>query len=150
MSQTAEQFNADMATVADKITALVPEALRDCEPLVSGAIMENFLGSKSPDGTTWPPRKNPGDGHPLLIETGALMLAATTPGTAGHVSRVEGDSLVVGVDKDGGIGGIPGAGVHNYGFAERNVPQREFMGIDEDTADACGEVIADKLLGGLL
>ncbi len=51
------------------------------------------------------------------------------------------DSLLVGVDKSGGIGGIPGAGVHNYGYPEKNIAQREFLGLGERRL----EEVNDKL-----
>ncbi len=153
ISQTPEEFAADMERMATQIESAVPEALRLCEPLVVENIVANFARAESPDGIAWPERKEVGDGHPLLVETntvgsGSLFAAATGQG-GGHVSRIDGNALLVGVDKDGGIGGIPGAGVHNYGFAANawgSIPQREFLGIGETTTDACGEVLADRLL----
>lgn len=150
LSQQVEEFAIDMEALAVRLEGAVPEMLQACEPLVLENIVENFARQESPDGVAWPDRKEVGDGHPLLVETqteGAGSLFAAAAGQAGgHVSRIEGDTLVIGVDKDGGIGGIPGAGVHNYGFPERNIPQREFLGIGEPTADLCCEVIADRAL----
>ena len=153
-SQNAEEFAAEMEVLASRFDQAVPEMLQACEPLVIENIIENFARQESPDGLAWPDRKEIGDGHPLLVETrtegaGSLFGAATGQ-AGGHVSRIEGNTLVVGVDKDGGIGGIPGAGVHNYGFPERNIPQREFLGIGENTMDACAELIADHCIKELL
>ena len=145
----AEQFATEMNQIASRIEAIVPSALEECKPHVLENIAEHFVTGTSPDGESWAPRKNPGDGHPLLVETGALAYAATTEGFPGHVSRIEGDTLIVGVDKDGGVGGIPGAGAHNYGFPEKQIPQREFLGIDEETSDLCEEVLVNKVLNEL-
>ena len=150
-TMTAEEFSADMDTIAGTFGGFVGEALKDCEPIVADAILENFARQQSPDGEEWPERKKIGDGHPLLVETkregsGSLLAAATGQG-AGNVCRIEGDTLVWGVDKDGGIGGIPGAGIHNTPVGEssfNNIPGREFLGIDEDHADQCGEIFANQ------
>ena len=154
ISQLVDEFAVDMEALVVKVEQAVPEMLQACEPLVLENIVENFARQESPDGLAWPERKEVGDGHPLLVETktegaGSLFAAAAGQG-GGHVSRIEGDTLVIGVDKDGGIGGIPGAGVHNYGFPERNIPQREFLGIGEATADVCAEVIADRCMKELV
>jgi phage gpG-like protein len=152
--QTAEEFATEMEGLASDFRRSVPGALRACEQLVEEDVMEHFARQESPDGDPWPARKGEGDGHPLLVETntqgaGSLLAAATGQG-GGHVSRIEDDdTLVYGVDKDGGIGGIPGAGVHNYGFPSRNIAQREFLGLDDQAAEGVGVVIADNLAEAL-
>ncbi|MFA5262183.1 MAG: hypothetical protein WC378_00045 [Opitutaceae bacterium] len=148
--QTIEQFAEDLNQIPSRIRDVIPQALEKCKPIVDRGIFENFVLQSNPDGVAWPTRKIEGDGHPLLVETntegsGSLMAAASGMG-GGHVSRVEGNALLTGVDKDGGIGGIPGAGVHNYGFQDRNIPQREFLGLGEVDLVQCGEVILDALL----
>jgi phage gpG-like protein len=150
LSQLVPEFAADMEALLPKLEAAVPEMLRVCEPLVLENIVENFARQESPDGLAWPERKKVGDGHPLLVETnsegsGSLLAAATGQG-GGHVSRIEGDTLVVGVDKAGGIGGIPGAGVHNYRYPEKNIPQREYLGIGKATEDECIDLIGERAM----
>ena len=145
--QDAYAFADDMEAMADAMAKLVPEALKKCEPKIIENIIENFSQQSTPDGIAWPERKKIGDGHPLFVETqtegsGSLFGAATGQ-AGGHVSRVEGNTLLVGVDKSGGIGGIPGAGVHNYGNPEKNIPQREFLAISEATEDECAELILE-------
>lgn len=112
---------------------------------------DNFTGSRSASGEVWPPRKIRGDGHPLLIESGALLQAATGGG-AGHVSEVTPRELSLGVDRDVKQGGIPGAAVHNFGFARFNIPRRAYHEARDDALDEIEETIADfglELLGGV-
>ncbi len=87
---------------------------------VRGGIQDNFDSQSGPGGETWPARKVSGDGHPLLQDTRALIQAAT--GGTGNVTNVTARELSTGVDKDGGGGGIPGAGAHQHGYG--NIPAR--------------------------
>jgi hypothetical protein len=75
----------------------------------------------------------------LLVETGQLKAAAT--GGPGSVTKASDRQLITGVDKGGGGGGIPGAGVHQYGYGA--VPKREFLGPPEDELAKIDELIAD-------
>lgn len=101
----------------------------------------NFNSSASPDGANWPPRKVRGDGHPLLMDTGALMQAATGGG-AGHVTEVSDGELFTGVDTRVKQGGIPAAGIHNYGRGK--MPKREFLGVTEERLkSSVDELVAD-------
>lgn len=118
-------------------------------PIIAQGTREVFEGAHTPDGQAWPARKDPGDGHPLLIETGALLDAAAGEGP-GHVDRIEnGNTLVVGVDKGVDLGGIPGAAVHNWGFPPRNIAQREWAGFSEETQDKLTEQAADMIAAQL-
>jgi hypothetical protein len=152
ISQFADVFADSMDRLADSFGAFIPETLHQCEPIVQDAVIENFSRQQSPDGKEWPERKfsKHDDGHPLLVETkregsGSLFSAAAGLG-GGHITRIEDNTLVWGVDKDGGKGGIPGAGVHNQpvdSVGHNKVPGREFLGIDDEHADRCGELFAD-------
>jgi phage gpG-like protein len=108
---------------------------------IIGAIRGNFDRQTSPSGSAWPPRKDPASGdHPLLNKTGALMSAAT----GGDINEVRGDTLEIGVDANAGaVGSIRGAAAHNYGYPPNNLPQREFMGLSEETVDRLAEQAAD-------
>jgi phage gpG-like protein len=109
------------------------------------AVSSNFDYRSGPDGMAWPERKD-NKPHPLLEETGALRAAATEDG-AGHIERIEGNELQFGVSPSGSSeGGIPGAGVHNFGYPEKNIPQREFLGVSEEHEEAIGEIFADWLV----
>ena len=153
ISQLADDFAASMDLLALEFGKSIPESLHSCEPIVQDAIIENFARQESPDGEAWPARKpnKRDDGHPLLVETkregsGSLFSAAAGLG-GGHISRIEdGNTLVWGVDKEGGEGGIPGARVHNQlvgTIGHNNVPGREYLGMDDQHTDQCGEVFAD-------
>ena len=140
--KSLEDLDRDLKKLEQRIeSASFAEVLRkDVLPLAIAAVAANFERATSPDGASWPARKVAGDGHPLLDELGALKAAATGTGP-GYVERVTDRELVLGVDKSVDLGGIPGAGVHNFGF--RNIPQREFLGAADDHLEKLDQAIAD-------
>lgn len=117
------------------------DVLAEVRVHVEAGIIDNFRASRGPDGTGWPPRKMTGDGHPLLIDTQALVGAAGG-NAGGHVARIADRTLDVGVD----LAAVPYARVHNRGWRERNIPQREFLGVTEQIEQQIEELIADRLL----
>lgn len=133
-----ENLEREMRRVASNLTEY------DWNPVLGGevrrealqAVRDNFTSSATPEGRNWPPRKHRGDGHPLLIDTGKMMQAATGGG-AGHVTQVQNDELTVGVDDSK----VPYAKYHNEGT--RRLPRREFMGAGKKRINAMGEIIAD-------
>lgn len=139
---TIDEFTDEMNDVASRIDREPADgALEKCRNLILCDITDNFEKSSSPDGAPWPPRQKSGDGHPLLIETRALVDAATGNG-AGSINEIDGRELQLGVD--GSV--IPYAATHNFGDPSRNIPQREFAGAREMTLQECAEIIADELL----
>ena len=122
--------------------------------MVYQAIRDNFTSSATPDNEDWPPRKRIGDGHPLLIDTGAMLQAATGagPGAESEISKdgMGEHELAVSID----AGAIPYAATHQYGDPRRNIPQREFFGMHEVAIDEAETIIADfaaeKISDGLL
>lgn len=123
--------------------------MRTARDIIHDSVSGNFANETAPDGPAWAPRKDPGDGHPILHETGALEAAATGVGP-GAINDVQGRSVDVGVDQDSvDLGGIPGARAHNEGDPSRNLPQREFMAPTEEALDRIGEVIGDGVAGRL-
>ena len=124
------------------------EAFRDWRQVVLDSIDQNFLTASGPDGATWPPRAHAGDGHPLLIETGSLRIAATGRGP-GHVTFWHPLEFSIGIDKNVQLGGIPGAAVHNFGYPPFNIPQREYLAPTEGALDVCEQIIADAVSGQL-
>jgi phage gpG-like protein len=108
---------------------------------IRGGIRDNFASQSGPAGEAWPARKVKGDGHALLQDTGALMRAATGTGP-GKVLDVTPRTLSTGVDKSEQLGGIPGAGVHQFGY--RNIPARPYLGASEERLDKVEELIADR------
>lgn len=123
--------------------------LRDkVRPIMLQAVRDNFTSSATPEGVSWPARKVIGDGHPLLMDTGALLQASTGSGT-GHVTVIERDAVEVGTDGTSGTGGNPYAAVHNRGGIKVPVPQREFMGASEKRLREIDEQIADIGLAAL-
>jgi phage gpG-like protein len=84
----------------------------------------------------------------ILQRTGLLKMSATTPGGQHNIWRRDGVNLVWGTD-------LVYAGVHNYGNAERGIPQREFLVIREqwqqqleEYAIQRAQAIIEQHLGG--
>ena len=109
-------------------------------PLIRQETEERFDTETSPEGVPWKPRKIIGDGHPLLVETGAMAAAAIGQGT-GAIEQLQNRELMVGID--GSV--IEYAAAQNYGYPKNNLPQREYFGIDEDgeLADQLEEMLTD-------
>ena len=145
---TIEQFCAEMDDISGRFDSeSAHEPLEKCKPLVLHDIGQNFERSENADGVPWKPRKNIGDGHPLLLDTHALGEAAAGQG-AGHIESVGPRDLTLGVD--GSV--IEYANIHNEGGetgrpgARFIMPQREYERATETTLDECEEIIADDML----
>lgn len=139
---TIDEFAAELDDITRRIDKEPASgALERCRNLVLCDIADNFDKGMSADGAAWPPRQVAGDGHPLLIETRALVDAATGNG-AGSINEIDGRELQLGVD--GSI--IPYAATHNFGDPARNIPQRKFASAQDVTLKECAELIADELL----
>lgn len=129
------------------------EPLKECAQLCDQDFARNFAAQSAPNGSPWPPRKKQGSGkagekgqgHPLLIKTGELFLAATSPFGRGHIEDVGYRNVQIGVD----LSEVPYARAQNYGYPQRNLPAREFADVSEQTADNCTEVMADWLEGAM-
>lgn len=135
----ADEAPAEMALLADGFeNAPLQEAMQDCAVIMKQSVRDNFTSSATPDGNDWPPRKHIGDGHPLLIDTGALLQAATGGG-AGHIEIIQDREVAVGVS--GGV--IPYAAIHNFGG--KQMPVREYAGLKPEYESECREVIADHV-----
>ncbi len=135
-----EDAAAELTLLAEVFeSAPLADAMRLCAGVMRQAVRDNFTSSATPDNANWPPRKLKGDGHPLLIDTGALLQAATGGG-AGHIEQIDAREVAMGVD--GRV--IPYAATHNYGRGA--IPQREYAGLRPDHVDACLDLIADGLL----
>ncbi len=135
-----EKFNALAVFFGDDWTPV----LEQCRTILLGGIEENFLAAASSSMQHWPPRKDPGPKHPLLIETGDLYRAAIGEGGAASVDRIEdGRSIILGVNKDGGGGSIAGAGRHQDGDPPPGILPRPFMGISQENMDKCDGVLID-------
>lgn len=102
------------------------------------AFARNFSQTASTAGP-WPPRKNVGDGHPLLDDTGRLKAGATEQGAAGHIAEYGDRQMSEGIDGDV----IAYAAAHNFGYPPRNLPERQFIDVDDVDLEECDEIIAD-------
>lgn len=141
MQFTTEEFRDELLRIAGEIESDPMEVpLSKCDVIAKQAIRDNFTSSATPDNENWLPRKprKGDDGHPILIDKGPLLQAATGGGP-GHISRIESRSLAVGVDLDV----VKYARAHNYGVPERNLPQREYLGMRKERADECSGKFAE-------
>jgi len=129
LGDVADAFESDpMNTVIEESYQAILQNIRD-----------NFTSSVTPGGDPWPERKIEGDGHPLLMDTGALLQAATGGG-AGHIVVLEPRALEFGVSADT----IPYAASHEFGYMERNLPARSYLGAGKETLAEIGEEMADE------
>lgn len=117
----------------------ITDSMVQCADVMRQSVRDNFTSSATPDGASWPPRKIQGDGHPLLMDTGRLLQAATGGG-AGAIEIIQGREVAMGVD--GSV--VPYAATHNYGRGK--IPAREYAGLKPDAEAACQEIIADGLM----
>lgn len=133
-----EQIEQHMANVAKRVDAFdwSDTLSGDVKAEVLQGVRDNFTSSVNPDGKKWKPRKNKGDGHPLLIDTGKLLQAAVGSG-AGRVQQADAAELTVGVD----TARVPYAAVHNRGG--KKMPQREFMGVQNKRLKRIDKLIAN-------
>jgi phage gpG-like protein len=145
---TVEEFAAICKKAATMTFSAMPDCAEEVKRIVRQAVSENFAMQQTADGIGWPQRKKPGDGHSLLQDTLALRDAATGEGE-GKVERiVDGCELQLGVEKID-LGGLLGAGVHQFGYPEKNIPRREYLAVSDATVDELVETIADHLVSGL-
>lgn len=147
MSDPIQAANADqaMAQIIQRFEQLpFEEPFKECAQELRQGMAENFAAKTDAQGNAWPPRQDQGDGHPLLIDTGALLLAAASQGSGDHIEKVSGDELMIGVTRE--IQGIPKAAAINFGLEKRNLPSRQFIYGRGDRVDNCGEILADFAL----
>ncbi len=123
------------------------DTLAECRDAIRAGIKENFERKATSDGASWPPRKKPGDGHPLLDESGALKAAATSD-AIGSIAELGNNTVTVGVEA-AGPGGLPGARRHQYGDDPPGIRQREFIGISDAVVERCGELAAQQFVEDL-
>lgn len=113
------------------------EAMEACRDELYRGIRSAFNSSVDPEtGVSWAPRKREGDGHPLLIDTGALLQSAVGSGP-GMIQRLDAREVTIGSSVYYGK-------FHQYGT--NKMPARPFMGASPETLDRCGEIIADAAL----
>lgn len=137
----AENAEAECAAIADRIINgdwTVP--IQQVIPVVVQGTRDNFNSGADPDNITWAPRKSIGDGHPLLMDRGT-MLQAATGGGPGHVQRLFPTELQFGVD----LQVVPYARAQNLGFRPRNLPKREYLGLRSNRLDECQEILGTEI-----
>jgi phage virion morphogenesis protein len=136
----ADEAPAQLALIADGVDeAPIHDAMRQCADIMRQSVRDNFTSSATPDGSSWPQRKIQGDGHPLLMDTGRLLQAATGGG-AGQIEIIQGREVAMGVD--GSV--VPYAATHNFGRGA--IPAREYAGIKPEHQAACEQTIAEGLM----
>lgn len=133
----AMQFDREISGLADRFASdPLTDALKACREVLFKAFGDNFRNQASPGGSPWPARKDPRPSHPLLILTGALFQSVTSSFGEGHVERIGNREMEVGT-------ALPYSAAQNFGYPERNIAQREYMGIDDTAADELAGVLSD-------
>jgi len=113
---------------------------------LAGDLAEGFLGSKSPDGVSWPALKKQrpkghNQGSRPLIDTGDLMQSVVADGM-GHIEIVTEDSTTFGTN-------IEYAAVQHFGNkpeAKNNIPARPFVGIPDKSLDKAVTMLSDHII----
>lgn len=146
---TPEEFAQECVEAATMQPGDFPDMFADVKDIIRQGIMDNFAKEQTADGVAWPPRKRIGDGHPLLQDTLALRNAAIGEGPGTVERLVDGCELQLGVEKID-LGGLPGAAVHQYGYSKKNIPQREYLAMSEETIEETMEAAADHLVAGVV
>lgn len=134
-------YAEQMPQVVDRYANLMEsepliEPMRRVKEFAHQSVRDQFTGSKTPEGQSWPPRKRRGDGHPLLIDTGKLLQSATGGGE-GRVNEVTPRQFKVGTR-------VEHAKFHQHGT--KYIPRRPFMGMSEQRLQEAEESLADSLL----
>ncbi len=132
VAQTAASLAAELETRASRGPDF-SAALRAAIPILRADEQQRFASETSPDGSAWTPlapttarRKGNAD---ILVDTGSLEAAATSD-AAGHIERIEANTLIYGVDGTTDQGGIPWAGLQQAGGGK--LPARPFLGISDE------------------
>lgn len=124
-------------------TPNVPDAMQAALSATKTDLVEGFQTSTAPDGSTWPPLKNPRPpGHnpdpKPLIDFGKLQDSVGYQG-ADHIEGVTGEGFTLGTT-------VEYAGVHQEGSRKKNIPARPFMGFSEEVLDTTAELTADSIV----
>lgn len=136
-----EQLPNHLRGVSGQLEDILINVLQDAYEIVLSDTEANFATSSDPRGNAWVPRKVVGDGHPLLIDSGALKGAAL--GGAGHKQTLGDGELIVGID----LNVVPYARRHNLGDVGGSpMPQREFLGLREEGKNRVAEALLEQAL----
>ena len=135
-SQPAEKALANFqASLANQ-----SPALREIAGDFREMIARQFASEGRAEGTPWAARKSVGAVHeppttqraiyesPLLVRTGALLRSLTVRGAAGHVERLEAQSLAIGTS-------LPYALFHQTGT--RRMPARPIIVLSGARSERC-------------
>lgn len=95
-------------------------AFEATDEALSYGVAENFAKQVDHRGRPWPPRKD-NLPHPLLVKTGNLLRAATTPGAFGHKFERQGDTVLFGV-----YGGVIDYAIYHHTGTSR-MPMRRVI-----------------------
>ena len=155
-TMTVSAFNQALVSIANGISSVdYTPALEDCAQAIADQEREAFRTATSPAGKVWPPlltkRKRTGvvagsrgvrGNHPL-VRSGLLMAAASVKDASvpGAIRDYTPKSLEYGVDADI----IPYAAVHQFGYKPMNIPEREYLDINNATEQKVVTIVEDFL-----
>jgi len=137
VSQALESFEDALADNAP--------ALRQIADDFREMIAQQFASEGRAEGTPWPARVGAGlappsrramHTSPLLVRTGALRAALTTPGAAGSVEELYGGSLTLGTR-------LPYALFHQLGT--RRMPARPILVLSDERSQRWAELVRSAI-----
>jgi phage gpG-like protein len=147
----------DLTQLDDALAALsgpidVQPAFKGVRQLLVSATQDNFTNQSTPDGQPWCPLKKPrrrkrdlvrgkkrgrakkGQDR-ILLDTGLLRTSVTAAGSPFNINVAGPTSLEWGTS-------LEYAAVHNYGYPPQNIPQRQYLGINQGLADDIAELVS--------
>jgi hypothetical protein len=121
--------------------------LQTARDIIERGFADNFASQSTAEGVAWPPRKSKRFNHPLLLLTGTLKKAATGESKVGHIERIQGNEIEVGVVQVEGVGSLMGSRRHQQGDNPQGIRPRPYIGISEETETKCAEAVGQILAG---
>jgi phage gpG-like protein len=134
-----EEFSATLERFEKHLTSgSFRKPLQDMVDIFHEGVRENFIRAADDMGQAWAPRKvEPADGHPLLIDTSAMLKAAEEEGFAGNITQVEDREFTAGIDS----AVIQYAPYHQFGT--RKMPARKYFYADAEALERMDEALLD-------
>lgn len=133
-----QQSLRDLIRLFEPGSDAIIEGFMAADRILCDGYQENFYNQVDETGSAWLPRKDSLP-HPLLIKTGVMFKAATDPESPGHLTDIQGDTLISGIS--GAF--VPYAIFHHLGT--RIMPARRVIYASEQTLGRIEEAFADAI-----
>jgi hypothetical protein len=133
-----QQSLRDLIAAFEPGSDAIIEGFMEADRILCDGYQENFYNQVDETGSAWLPRKDSLP-HPLLIKTGIMFKAATDPTAPGHLTDIQGDTLISGISGEFG----PYAVFHHLGT--RLMPSRRVIYASDQTLSRIEEAFADAI-----